>query len=115
MAADNPAAPPLASLSLTHVYYVGARVWGSLRIHWLTAPVQNPDDPLSLLSAWLALLPQALMVVYASTVFVTREMEGLLMFAGQLACEAINWILKRAIKEHRPLRALSPSPSLSPL
>lgn len=24
------------------------------------------------------------------------------MFAGQMACEALNWVLKRYIKEERP-------------
>ncbi|KAK1776499.1 phosphatidic acid phosphatase type 2/haloperoxidase [Copromyces sp. CBS 386.78] len=76
---------PLASLSLTHVYY-------------------NPDDPISLLCAWLALVPQALCVVYATLIWSTREAEVILMFAGQLACEAANFALKRLIKEERPAR-----------
>jgi dolichyldiphosphatase len=29
------------------------------------------------------------------------------MFAGQMACEALNWVLKRYIKEERPLRTIS--------
>jgi dolichyldiphosphatase len=29
-------------------------------------------------------------------------MEVALMFAGQLACEALNFVLKRIIKEERP-------------
>ncbi|KAK3903754.1 PAP2 superfamily-domain-containing protein [Staphylotrichum tortipilum] len=74
---------PLASLSLTHVYY-------------------NPDDPLSYLGAFLSLLPQALCVVYATLFWSTREAEVLLMFLGQLACEALNFVLKRLIKEERP-------------
>ncbi|KAK3359998.1 phosphatidic acid phosphatase type 2/haloperoxidase [Lasiosphaeria hispida] len=74
---------PLASLSLTHVYY-------------------NPDDPISLLCAWLALVPQALCVVYATLIWSTREAEVALMFAGQLACEGANFALKRLIKEERP-------------
>ncbi|KAH6626210.1 hypothetical protein B0J18DRAFT_134854 [Chaetomium sp. MPI-SDFR-AT-0129] len=74
---------PLASLSLTHVYY-------------------NPSDPLSTLSAFLSLLPQALMIVYVTLFWSTREAEVLLMFLGQLACEAVNFILKRLIKEERP-------------
>lgn len=81
--ADN--VTPLASLSLTHVYY-------------------NPDDPVSLLCAWLALVPQALCVVYATLIWSTREAEVILMFAGQLACEAANFALKRLIKEERPAR-----------
>jgi hypothetical protein len=31
-------------------------------------------------------------------------MEVLLMFGGQMGCEALNWILKRIIKEERPRR-----------
>ncbi|TQB69562.1 hypothetical protein MPDQ_001691 [Monascus purpureus] len=75
--------PRLASLSLTHVHY-------------------NPEDPVSFASAWLALVPQALCVVYVSLIWVSREVEVLLMFAGQLGCEAVNFALKRVIKEERP-------------
>ncbi|KAL6910937.1 PAP2 domain-containing protein [Trichoderma evansii] len=77
--------PTLASLSVTHVYY-------------------DPDDYISLLCAYLALLPQALCVVYATLIFSTREAEICLAFAGQLACEALNFVLKRIIKEERPRR-----------
>lgn len=76
---------PLASLSLTHVYY-------------------DPNDPVSYLCAWLALVPQALCVVYVTLIWSTREAEVALMFAGQLGCEAVNFVLKRLIKEERPLR-----------
>ena len=34
----------------------------------------------------------------------SREAEVALMFAGQLGCEAVNFLLKRLIKEERPLR-----------
>ncbi|TPX09653.1 uncharacterized protein E0L32_009126 [Thyridium curvatum] len=74
---------PLASLSLTHVYY-------------------DPSDPVSYLCAWLALVPQALCIVYATLIWSSREAEVALMFAGQLACEAANFALKRLIKEERP-------------
>jgi len=76
---------PLASLSVTHIYY-------------------DPDDPISLFCAYLALVPQALCVVYATLVFSTREAEIALTFAGQLACEVLNFGLKRLIKEERPAR-----------
>ncbi|KAK6833945.1 hypothetical protein PG987_008639 [Apiospora arundinis] len=76
---------PLASLSLTHVHY-------------------DPSDPISYLCAWLALVPQGLCVVYATLVWSTREAEVALMFAGQLLCEALNFALKRLIKEERPRR-----------
>ncbi|ORY83816.1 hypothetical protein BCR37DRAFT_280840 [Protomyces lactucae-debilis] len=76
--ADN-----LASLALTHVYY-------------------DPDSSFGLLSAFLALIPQALLVAYATALYCRREAEIAWLFAGQLACEALNWISKRAIKQDRP-------------
>lgn len=79
--------PPLTSLSLTHVHY-------------------NAGDLVSYLSAYLALVPQALMITYVALIWSTREIEILLMFAGQMGCEALNWILKRWIKEERPTRRL---------
>lgn len=75
--------PPLASLSLTHVHY-------------------NPYDRVSYICAWLALVPQGLCIVYATLLWSNREIEIGLMFAGQMACEALNWVLKRYIKEERP-------------
>ncbi|KAK5191825.1 hypothetical protein LTR99_008445 [Exophiala xenobiotica] len=75
--------PALASLSLTHVRY-------------------NPNDPFSYASAWLALLPQGLCVTYVTLIWASREVEILLMFAGQMACEALNFALKRLIREERP-------------
>ncbi|KAK4193159.1 PAP2 superfamily-domain-containing protein [Podospora australis] len=78
---------PLASLSLTHVYY-------------------NPADPLSHLCAFLALVPQALCVVYVTLLWSTREAEVLLMLLGQFTCEAINFALKRLIKQERPRHVL---------
>jgi dolichyldiphosphatase len=44
------------------------------------------------------------MVVYATLIFCTREVEPMLMFAGQMGCEALNYILKRVFKEARPAR-----------
>ncbi|KAI2641706.1 PAP2-domain-containing protein [Hypomontagnella submonticulosa] len=76
---------PLASLSLTHVHY-------------------DPTDRISYLCAWLALIPQGLCVMYATLIWSTREIEIALLFAGQLACEALNFALKRLIKEERPRR-----------
>jgi hypothetical protein len=75
--------PPLVSLAVTHVYY-------------------SPHDPFSLVSAYLALIPQALMVIYVTLIYARREIEVVLMFGGQLLCELANWILKRLIKEDRP-------------
>lgn len=49
-------------------------------------------------------MPQALCIVYVTLIWSTREAEVLLMFGGQLACEAVNFALKRLIKEERPQR-----------
>jgi len=96
---------PLASLSLTHVHYVHPPIpLPSLPpFPQLTHP-QNPSDPLSYLCAWLALLPQALCIIYCTLIYSTREIEVLFMFVGQMGCEALNFALKRAIKEERPKR-----------
>ncbi|KAJ6259733.1 Dolichyldiphosphatase [Drechslerella dactyloides] len=74
---------PLASLSITHVSY-------------------DPTDPLSLVAAYLSLVPQGLMVVYAVLIFSHRELEIVLACVGQLGNEAVNYVLKRLIKEARP-------------
>lgn len=42
--------------------------------------------------------------MYATLLLSTREAEVALLFTGQLACEAANFLLKRVIKESRPGR-----------
>ena len=84
----------LTSLSLTHVYY-------------------NSNDIVSYVCAYLALVPQGLVIVYTALIWSTREIEILLMFAGQMACEAFNWLLKRYIQEERPSRRSQDSVSIS--
>ena len=37
----------------------------------------------------------------------TRELTIINMWAGQLLCEAFNWIIKRAIKQERPIGVLA--------
>ena len=69
---------------------------------WIALTSQDPNDPVSYFCAWLALVPQGLCVVYATLIWSTREIEILLMFAGQMACEALNFALKRLLKEERP-------------
>lgn len=98
---------PLASLSLTHVHYVRYIII-SLFYLPLTS-FQNPEDQLSFASAWLALIPQALCVSYATLIWSTREVEVILMCVGQIGCEALNFVLKRLIKEERPKGKLSMS------
>lgn len=57
------------------------------------------------------MVPQALCVIYVTLIWSTREIEILLMFTGQMGCEALNLLLKRLIKEERPKRTLSsPNP-----
>lgn len=60
-------------------------------------------------------MPQGLCVVYATLIWSSREAEVGLMFVGQMACEALNWGLKRLIKEERPRRTFgirsAPNPS----
>ncbi len=75
----------LASLSLTHVHY-------------------DPSDSISYVSAWLALVPQGLCIMYVTLIWATREVEIAMMFAGQMGCEALNFALKRWIREERPKR-----------
>ncbi|KAI3324931.1 PAP2-domain-containing protein, partial [Xylariaceae sp. AK1471] len=75
----------LTSFSLTHVHY-------------------DPTDRISYLCAWLALAPQALCVMYVTLIWSTREIEIVLLGAGQFACEVLNFALKRFIKEERPPR-----------
>ncbi|KAM0713975.1 hypothetical protein Q7P37_010938 [Cladosporium fusiforme] len=79
--------PPLASLSLTHVHY-------------------DPTSRVSHACAFLALVPQALCIAYATFIYSSREIEILIMFAGQMACEGLNWVLKRYIREDRPAQML---------
>lgn len=45
-------------------------------------------------------------MVYATLIWSSREAEILLMFAGQMGCEALNFLLKRIIKQERPKRTL---------
>ncbi|RMZ79101.1 hypothetical protein DV738_g3478, partial [Chaetothyriales sp. CBS 135597] len=68
----------------------------------LTNVVYNPSDRLSYVSAWLALAPQVLCIMYVTLIWASREAEITLMFAGQMGCEALNWVLKRLIREQRP-------------
>ncbi|KAL9533404.1 putative dolichyldiphosphatase [Sphaerulina musiva] len=79
--------PTLTSLSLTHVHY-------------------NPHDIFSWISAYLALVPQALIISYVTLIWATREIEVVIMFAGQLGCEGLNWILKRYFREARPTETI---------
>ena len=73
----------LASISLTHVYF-------------------NPADKVSYALAYITLAPIAILVFYASVIVSRREVAGILMLAGQLVNECINFILKEKIQQDRP-------------
>jgi hypothetical protein len=49
-------------------------------------------------------VPQGLCVAYAVLLWATREAELALLFAGQMASEALNVALKHWIREERPNR-----------
>ncbi|KAJ3866852.1 PAP2-domain-containing protein [Lentinula novae-zelandiae] len=74
---------PQTSLDLTHVLY-------------------DDDSLFSLALALVTLSPILLMAAYASLAVQTREFLVIVMWAGQLANEGFNWILKRLYKEDRP-------------
>jgi len=73
----------LTSLDLTHVLY-------------------NGSSHVSLLMALITLSPILLMASYAVLAVFTRELTIIDMWAGQLLCEAFNWVIKRSVKEERP-------------
>ena len=74
------------------------------RTFWTFSHIST-DDANSHLSLGLALLtlsPILLMASYASLAVFTRELTILIMWAGQLLCEASNYLLKHSFKQPRP-------------
>ncbi|KEP50238.1 PAP2 domain protein [Rhizoctonia solani 123E] len=74
---------PLSSLSVTHVVY-------------------DSGSHVSLALALITLSPVLLMACYASLSVYTRELLIINMWAGQLANEGFNWVLKQVFREERP-------------
>ncbi|KAF7430930.1 hypothetical protein PC9H_006645 [Pleurotus ostreatus] len=72
------------SLDLTHVLY-------------------DDSSLFSLALALITLSPILLMPAYAALCVQTRELTIIVMWAGQWACEGLNWVLKRAVKQQRPV------------
>lgn len=72
-----------ASLGLTHVQY-------------------DPSDPFSKLFALVTLSPIFLLCSYVTIILLRRELTFINALIGQLACEGLNWGLKRLIKQPRP-------------
>lgn len=68
-----------------------------------TVHVQYDDsDPLSIVMAWLSLVPQGILLCYVALFFSRREAETALMFAGQVGTELVSKYLKEVIKQERP-------------
>lgn len=78
---------PKASLDLTHILY-------------------DANSHVSLGMALISLSPILLMPAYAVLAVQTREVLVIAMWAGQLACEGLNWALKHAVKEKRPVESI---------
>ncbi|KAH8104305.1 PAP2-domain-containing protein [Phellopilus nigrolimitatus] len=76
-----------AALELTHVLY-------------------DANSHVSLALALVTLSPILLMASYAALAVVTRDLLVINMWAGQLACEGFNWVLKRLVKQERPVESL---------
>ncbi|KAF9583076.1 Dolichyldiphosphatase 1 [Lunasporangiospora selenospora] len=73
----------LTSLSITHVQFA-------------------QDDILSKLFAYVTLSPLAIVCGYAAVILTSRDIKPAIMFAGQLANEVVNQILKRLVRQARP-------------
>ncbi|KIM44955.1 hypothetical protein M413DRAFT_367393 [Hebeloma cylindrosporum] len=78
---------PRASLDLTHVLY-------------------DDSSYFSLALALITLSPILLMASYAALAVQTREFLVIVMWAGQLFGELLNWVIKRAIKQDRPIQSI---------
>ncbi|EKM81804.1 hypothetical protein AGABI1DRAFT_112044 [Agaricus bisporus var. burnettii JB137-S8] len=76
-----------ASLDLTHVLY-------------------NDDSIFSLGLALITLSPILLMASYAALAVMTREYLVIVMWTGQLFGEALNYAIKHAIKQDRPIQSI---------
>ncbi|KAF9485472.1 hypothetical protein BDN70DRAFT_871120 [Pholiota conissans] len=75
---------PRASLDLTHVLY-------------------DDSSYFSLALALITLSPILLMASYAALAVQTREFLIITMWAGQFFGELLNWVIKRIIKQDRPI------------
>ncbi|KAH9479346.1 Putative dolichyldiphosphatase [Psilocybe cubensis] len=78
---------PRTSLDLTHVLY-------------------DDSSYFSLALALVTLSPILLMASYAALAVQTREFIIIVMWAGQFAGELLNWIIKRIIKQERPIESI---------
>ncbi|KAH8077899.1 PAP2-domain-containing protein [Cristinia sonorae] len=68
----------------------------------LTYVLYDSNSHTSHALAMLTLTPILLNPAYAALTIQTREAVYLEMWAGQMACEALNWVLKEWIQQERP-------------
>ncbi|KAG5725055.1 Dolichyldiphosphatase 1 [Termitomyces sp. T112] len=68
----------------------------------LTYVLHNDESLVSLSLALITLSPILLMASYAALAVQSREYIIIVMWAGQLASEGFNWLLKHVMKEARP-------------
>ena len=73
------------------------------KVFSLTYVLYEQGSVLSLLSALLALVPQSLVIVMGTWGVATREIEPLLLLAGQVVSTVLNNVLKRIIQQPRPI------------
>lgn len=73
----------LVSFDYTHVMYTEGDIWGFL-------------------CSVLSLIPQVVLVIYATQALSRREIETFMMGAGQVVCEMFNVYLKHTLKQERP-------------
>lgn len=78
---------PKTSLDLTHVLY-------------------DDNSLFSLALALITLSPILLMASYAALAVQTREFLIIVMWAGQLVGEGLNWILKHIVQQDRPAESI---------
>ncbi|PAV19794.1 PAP2-domain-containing [Pyrrhoderma noxium] len=69
----------------------------------LTYVLYDAGSHVSFVFALVTLTPILLMASYAALAVVTRDILVIEMWAGQLACEGLNWIIKRVVREERPV------------
>jgi dolichyldiphosphatase len=69
-----------------------------------TYVLYNPDDKLSLAAVFFTLLPIGILVFYLSWFIVTREIEPVIMAAGQVVNDIVNNVVKNHIRQERPMK-----------
>ena len=101
-----------ASLGLTHVQCKSHHQSHSISsydqqhaytsISSLTTTTDDPSDRIAKLLALVTLSPIFLLCSYVTIILLRRELTFINALIGQLACEGLNWALKRLIKQPRP-------------